>query len=862
MTKTKKTVLWSVIGCLCVVAIAGTAIGVTYSQYREAATSSGLVSIPKWDFDLTTSNEDSFYVDTSTKLSPNQSVYTEGNTNRSSVSDPIAIAKITNKGEVSGDVSICASLNQTNPYNPNNKYQANETFDSEFLDHFLVTPYYSLDGEALVELVKDSLITLYPESELEVDDSLYNSLYIYVTVTWLSDIDGVNGDAFDTWVGRYIDSINLSISFAAYQHGDFTPTQANAKLGVQVSDYECLYFDGTIDQSGHLNTTSNYEDAVELIIAEVKENEYTLGFYASDISPTSYYASETLTYIGYSGSSTGGFTLTSDPYIWLYDDDYDVFYTYDDTGTQRFIGNQSGYDYLGCFAWSNIDSSAYNTGSSFESEPELKEAPSGPQEGDPTYKLGVLDSDTYKYFNGTVTSNHMITTTSYEQAVDVYITPLNDGENNTCTLSFYDSTDTLQYIASSENSTNMKLSTTPYTWTWNQPSDGKDGYFYTASFDNRFIGHQTGYEYFACYGNNNAGSSNYQNVLPYSDDPDLNAPESITITAFDDKTEIEANHTLQLYVSVYPSSGVNQHIIWSSSDDSIASVDQTGLVTGLKAGSVTIYATSEANSSIQATYDLTVIEESALVYKESETVTISTLFPNIGSGESTSVADYSIDFDLATVTFAANGGSTPMYYYNSGQCIRIYSSNQIIFTPVDESIAEISKIEIGCYSTNYGNDGITFTDSNGNNAGTITNPKTSGCTITLDVASSGVVTLTNAKAASENVQIYMATLTIYYDVPNDIVPETISITGDGNEIEVGETLQLNATVSPETANQKVKWSSSDEEIATVDQTGLVKGVSEGETTIKATSILSDEVDGTYSIKVNPKDVSESDEGLI
>ncbi|MCD8194721.1 MAG: Ig-like domain-containing protein [Coprobacillus sp.] len=864
MTKTKKIVLWSLIGCLCVALIAGTAIGVSYSQYRSATSSNGLVSIPKWDFDLTTSNDATFDVETSTKLSPDQSIYTEGNTNRYSVSLPIATAKITNKGEVSGDISVCASLNQTNPYNPNSKYQANETFENEFLDHFSLTPYYSLDGEKLTEISEDSLITLYPESEVGQDNSLYNYIYIYVTVTWLSDIDDVNGDAFDTWVGRYIDSINLSISFKAIQHGEFSPTQSNAKLGVQVSDYECLYFDGTLDSSGHLNTTSNYEKAVELIIAELKENEYTLGFYASDINPTSYYASETLTYIGYSGSSTGGFTLTSDPYIWLYDDDYDVFFTYDDNGTQRFIGNQSGSDYLGCYAWSNINSSSYNKGSSFESEPELQEAPSTPQEGDKTYKLGVLDSDTYKYFSGTVSSNHMNTTTSYEEALDIYITPLNDGEDYTCTLSFYDTDEVLQYIASSENSSNMKLTTTPYTWTWKEPSDGKDGYFYTASFSDRFIGHQSGYDYFACYANSNAGTNNYQNVLPYSDDPDLNAPESIIVTADQGKTEIElGGHGLQLYASVSPSSGVNQHVIWSSSDETIASVDQTGLVSPISEGEVIIYATSEADSNIKGEYPLTVIGESELVYKEKEEFVASDIYSSVGSGENVTISDDLIYGDLVTISFAANGGGTAPHYYDNGNDYRIYSKNQIIFTPVDEMVAEISKIELVYSGSYYGNDTATFTDTNGNEAGTITNPKTSGGTITIDVSASGEVIYCNDYSSnSGGTQLRCTDIVVYYEKPNDIVPDSITITGDSNEIEVGQSLQLGVEISPAEASQKVVWSSSNESVASVSQTGLVKALSEGDTTIKAVSALSDQIYGTYLVSVNAKEVGDLPEVKI
>ena len=64
--------------------------------------------------------------------------------------------------------------------------------------------------------------------------------------------------------------------------------------------------------------------------------------------------------------------------------------------------------------------------------------------------------------------------------------------------------------------------------------------------------------------------------------------------------------------------------------------------------------------------------------------------------------------------------------------------------------------------------------------------------------------------------------------------DTLEITSDSPEVAVGKTLQLKAVMTPEGANDKVVWSSSDEAKATVDQNGLVTGVSVGNVTIKGT----------------------------
>lgn len=64
--------------------------------------------------------------------------------------------------------------------------------------------------------------------------------------------------------------------------------------------------------------------------------------------------------------------------------------------------------------------------------------------------------------------------------------------------------------------------------------------------------------------------------------------------------------------------------------------------------------------------------------------------------------------------------------------------------------------------------------------------------------------------------------------------ESVAVSPKTNNLEVGATRGLNATVEPDTAKQDVTWSSSDELVATVDG-GTVTAVGEGEATITATA---------------------------
>lgn len=63
---------------------------------------------------------------------------------------------------------------------------------------------------------------------------------------------------------------------------------------------------------------------------------------------------------------------------------------------------------------------------------------------------------------------------------------------------------------------------------------------------------------------------------------------------------------------------------------------------------------------------------------------------------------------------------------------------------------------------------------------------------------------------------------------------SVTVSPKTNNLEVGTTRNLNATVEPSTARQDVTWSTSDESVATVDN-GTVTAVSAGEATITASA---------------------------
>ena len=73
-------------------------------------------------------------------------------------------------------------------------------------------------------------------------------------------------------------------------------------------------------------------------------------------------------------------------------------------------------------------------------------------------------------------------------------------------------------------------------------------------------------------------------------------------------TSLKVGESEKLQPTITPSNADNKKVIWTSSDSNVATVDTEGNVTAVKAGQVTITATSEDNAEIKATCAVTVIQ--------------------------------------------------------------------------------------------------------------------------------------------------------------------------------------------------------------------------------------------------------------
>lgn len=103
------------------------------------------------------------------------------------------------------------------------------------------------------------------------------------------------------------------------------------------------------------------------------------------------------------------------------------------------------------------------------------------------------------------------------------------------------------------------------------------------------------------------------------------------------------NQTVQLTATVSPSNATDRSIVWSTSDNSIASVTSTGLVTAIAPGNAIITASTADGSNLSATCAITVkayvtsltLDQSAVTILEGDTITlIPTILPTYATNQS------------------------------------------------------------------------------------------------------------------------------------------------------------------------------------------------------------------------------------
>ena len=264
-------------------------------------------------------------------------------------------------------------------------------------------------------------------------------------------------------------------------------------------------------------------------------------------------------------------------------------------------------------------------------------------------------------------------------------------------------------------------------------------------------------------------------------------------------------------------------IEWTSSDESVATVDETGTVTAVAAGEANVTASVKDADIAASTHIKVVVTPTGVAAPESIDL--------VTNGENTK--------DLDAKLVPADATDVKLAYESS-----------------DESVATVDE------------------------TGKVTAVANGECTITTyvtakteDAEASELSAVAVEAADSEETDDNVATMpedlaamdSAFGVVPEDLKAETKvtvttnveSVTLDKTEgvLTVGNTVTVTATVTPDTAtNASVTWTSSDEAIATVDSEGKITAVAPGTATITATSDSNPDANATYAVTVQAKKV--------
>ena len=318
---------------------------------------------------------------------------------------------------------------------------------------------------------------------------------------------------------------------------------------------------------------------------------------------------------------------------------------------------------------------------------------------------------------------------------------------------------------------------------------------------------------------------------------------------------LEVGGTIDLAANIYPENTTDKSLVWTSSDSLVASVDDNGVVTAVAQGTCKIMATC---GEVAGTCAITVrtpvvpaeyleLDPDSAVLEVGETLEITaTVYP-----ENTTDARLtwkSSDVNVATVRGHGDRYAT-VTAKNPGECtitaecynnrngviigrssitVKIHEvfADSVVLDPIS---AELEVGEILAISATVHPENVTDPQLTWQSSDTLVASVDGNGMVTAIAQGSCVITATCGEVAG----------TCEITVKNSVVPaQYVVLEPDSAVLEVGETLEITATVYPEnTTDARLTWKSSDVNVATVrghgDRYATVTAKNPGECTITA-----------------------------
>lgn len=308
------------------------------------------------------------------------------------------------------------------------------------------------------------------------------------------------------------------------------------------------------------------------------------------------------------------------------------------------------------------------------------------------------------------------------------------------------------------------------------------------------------------------------------------AATSITLT--DTEVNIEKGKTLAIGATVFPENTSDKTVTWTSSDESVATVSK-GNITGIGAGNAVITATC---GSVSATCNVT-------VYVNAESVTLDKTEVDLKVGETAQLTATVLPEDATDKTLSWKSLNTAVATVDADGLVTAVAAGSAQIEVSCGTLTATCEVNVTapCTGVTLDKTEVTLTVNETVELKATVAPE--GTTDTLSWTSSdekvatvdenGKVTAVAVGTADITVTCGEKSATCKVTVQAEkVLVATLTLDITNKEAVAGDTFQLTATVTPSDAtNQKLEWSSSDEEVATVDENGLVTVVSAGTCTI-------------------------------
>ncbi len=320
-----------------------------------------------------------------------------------------------------------------------------------------------------------------------------------------------------------------------------------------------------------------------------------------------------------------------------------------------------------------------------------------------------------------------------------------------------------------------------------------------------------------------------------------------SITLASDSIKLARGKTKTLKATIAPEDATEKDIIWTSSDENIATVSASGVVTAKNSGYVSISATSK-DGACSAICNVNVYVAVSGVKLAADRVTI----PK-GEKRILSANVLPADAENTDLTWASSN-TTVANVNEAGQVTaRTKGTAKITVTTKDGGYSASCVVEVVQLATEVTLDFTNISINAGKTktlVATVKPTTASDRTVTWKSSNTKVATVSEKgviKAVASGTATITATsgdgnASVHCKVTVTQPPTGVTVSEKTLKVGIGKTKTLKATVKPDNAsNKNVSWKSSDTKIATVSEEGVVKGIKAGNVKITATTM-----DGKFS----------------